>query len=407
MLIIKNAKIFTMDDKAKSNQILEKGDILVDKNGKIIAIDVSIDPKNIDSNSIDSNSIDSNSIDSNSIDKNNEELLIIEAQGLVVIPGMIDAHTHYGLMNYESGENNVNELASPINPSLDISYGIDASLPEFKTAISTGITSVGILPGSANIIGGTAIAVKTYGDNIFKMTIKNPIALKAAFGKNPIGLCSSRGMSPMTNMALYKIFDDYLSNAKAYIERGKVPFDRNFEVFEKVFNKEIPIRIHCGGIEILHIIEICKKYNVDFVLEHAVGALPYIEEIASSECSLVFGPICSMNIKQCFEDCKTLIELDKRGKTVAIMTDGPMFGHRLLIHEVGELVRQGMDHVRALKTVTINAAKILGLEKRIGSIEVGKDADFAIFKGTPCLDVGAELAYTIIDGKVVYKNDYL
>ena len=97
-------------------------------------------------------------------------------------------------------------------------------------------------------------------------------------------------------------------------------------------------------------------------------------------------------------------ELDKRGLNVALITDAPIFSLDQLIIAAGEAVRWGTPHQRALRMITINGAKALGLEDRVGSLETGKDADIVLFKGTPALDTHAEVQYTLIDGKIVYQK---
>lgn len=384
MLVIKGAKIFTSSVRG----VLENHDILIDE-GKIKEISNNI---NIDIN----------------------DAQIIDARGLVVIPGIVDAHSHVGGFGVDRESADLNEMTNPSTPEVEAIYGVDSSTKDFKRNLESGITTSIITPGSANVVCGTAFALKSHGKNVHEMCIKNPVALKVAFGGNPKGVYGSKGKAPMTRMAIADILIDTLNKGKAYLEKRDKGIDKNedfqynigMENVVKVLKKEISLKVHCEQFDMLTIIKIAKEFDIDFTLEHAWGASNFIDEIASSGVKGVnFGPIgIHMTPGECgIVDIDSVIELDKRGVICSLITDGPLFLPYGIILQAGELVRFGLDIETAIKMITINPAKICDISDRVGSIEVGKDADIAIFNSIPGLNTNAIVQYTIINGEVVYK----
>ncbi|NLW23378.1 MAG: amidohydrolase family protein [Tissierellia bacterium] len=382
MLLIKNAKIYTM-----ANEIIEEGDILIDK-GKIVAVGRSLEA----------------------------EGEIIDARGLVALPGLIDCHSHIGGMNFSNNRiiDDANEMTNNITPDVQAIYGTDIDSEDFMYAYRNGITSLGITPGSGNVVCGLAFAAKSYGDNIFDMTIKNPVALKVALGGNPKGVYGRRNQEPSTRMSIPGIIKDLLRRAKEYMEKKEeaiekgtdLPeYDKKLEAVIPVLKREIPLKIHCTQFDMLTAIEIAKEFHLDFTLEHAWGAGDYMEEIVESGCGVVFGPLGSRKSfgEARLIDIESVVELDKRGVVTALTTDAPLLSIDTLIHHAGEAVREGLEVERALRMITINPAKILGIEDRVGSIEKGKDADIVLFQGLPAYNTNARVVKTIINGKIVYS----
>ncbi|MBU5436400.1 amidohydrolase family protein [Tissierella sp. MSJ-40] len=387
MLIIKNAKIYTMADR-----IIDNGYIVIE-DGKIVKVD----------------------------DYNNEDLSkfqgeIIDANGMVVLPGLIDCHSHVGGMNFSERRSidDLNEMTNNITADMEAIYGVDPQSQDFRYAYESGITTLGITPGSGNVICGLVFATKTYGDNIFDMSIKNPVALKVALGGNPKRTYGDRKLSPSSRMAIPSIIIDLFDKTERYMKdkeaaqlgRKDMPsYDKNLEAIIPVLKKEMPLKIHCTQFDTMTAIEITKRFDLNFSLDHAWGASEYMEEIVDSGCSIVFGPVGS--IKSFGEarliDIESVAELDNRGVLTALTTDAPILSIDSLIHHAGEAVRSGLEVERALKMITINPAKILGLDDRIGSIEEGKDADILLFQGIPAYNTNAKLINTIINGEVVFS----
>ncbi len=393
MLIIKNAKIFTMADR-----VIEKGYIIVD-NGKILKVDKY------------------NEAMLDYIVSGRKEVEVLDADGMVVLPGFIDCHSHIGGMNFSESTSidDLNEMTNNVTASMEAVYGIDPSSEDFRYAYENGITTLGITPGSGNVICGLVFASKTYGKDIFEMTIKNPVALKVALGGNPKRTYGDRNLSPSSRMAIPNIIVDFLNRAKEYlkdkeeatIKQKQIPkYDKELEAVIPLLEKEIPLKIHCTQFDMVTAIEVAKKFDLDFSLEHAWGASDYIEEIVESKGSIVFGPVGSMKSfgEARLIDIESVVELDNRGVLTALTADAPILSIDSLIHHAGEVVRSGLDVERALRMITINAAKILGIDRRVGSLEEGKDADILIFEGVPAYNTNAKLIKTIIDGKVIYSS---
>ena len=378
-MLIKKGNIYPMTDEE-----MFVGDILIE-NGKISKI-----AKNIDEEA----------------DK------VINAEGLNVMPGLIDAHSHLGLFNFnmDNGVDDANEMTKENTPTMDARYGVDIDVPEFKSAYEHGITTLLLTPGSGNVICGLPFVAKTYGDNIFDMTVKYPCALKIAFGGNPKNTYGRRSQLPMTRMGIAHVLREKLKDAKKYMEakdNGENPeYDRELEAMLPAMRKEVPLKMHCTQYDMLTAIEIAKEFDLPFSLEHAWGATDYLDEIVESGCSICYGPIATYRSpgERRKVDIEAVKMLDDRGVNVALITDSPIVTIESLYHTLGEAVREGLDINRGLRMVTINPAKILGVEDRLGSLEVGKDADIAIFDGLVGLDTDAKVIHTIVDGEVVYSK---
>lgn len=383
MLLIKNAKIYTMTD-----EVIDNGDILIE-NGKIKEIGKNIEAENAE---------------------------IIDALGLIALPGLVDAHSHIGGMNFSQVESidDYNEMTRPFTPEVQALYGTDITSPDFEYAYKNGTTTICLTPGSGNVINGWVFAAKTYGDNIFDMVIKNPIALKVAFGGNPKGTYGRRDQMPSTRMSIPSMIRDIFERTKEYLkekeeaQKNNTPmpkYNSELEAIIPAIKKEIPLKMHCTQFDMITAIEIAKEYDMKFSIEHAWGASLYLEEIVESGCDICFGPLGSMRGpgEASVIDIETVVDLDKRGVNTSIITDSPILSVDSLIQHAGEAVRSGLPVERALKMITINAAKIIGVEDRVGSLEVGKDGDVVLFKGMPTYETNAKVMYTIVEGKVVYK----
>lgn len=384
MLLIKGAKIYT-----SAGRVLECGDILVE-GSKIKDVGPAIEAP---------------------------EAEIIDANGLVAIPGIIDAHSHIGGFDKGMGDQDVNEMTGHSTPQVEAIYAIDTSSEAFAQAARAGITTSAIAPGSGNVVGGTVCAVKSSGHSIEDMCIKNPIALKAALGGNPKGVYGKRNQLPMTRMGIAQVLRELLIRGREYMKKKDAagddasklpPYDLGMENVCRVLRKEIPLKIHCTHYDMITAIRIAREFDIEFTLEHAWGASDYCDDIVESGCSgVVFGPIgvAKSPGERRKVDIWSLVELDRRGMLCAIMTDGPILNPDLIVVQAGEVVRFGGDLERVINMLTINPAKIMGVDDRIGSLEPGKDADIAIFRGTPALDTGARVEYTLINGQVVWKRN--
>ena len=292
----------------------------------------------------------------------------------------------------DPGVDDANEMTNPVTLSVDARFGTNPKAREFKVAYEHGITTMLLTPGSGNVFCGLPFALKTYGNNVFDMTIKSPCAVKIALGGNPKNTYGHQRRLPMTRMGIAKVLDDTFAKAKKYMEdkeqNKEVEYDPDMEALCLALKGEIPCKIHCTQYDMLTAIEIAKKYNVHFSLEHAWGATDYLDEIVESGCDICYGPIATYRSpgERRKIDVEAVKMLDDRGVNVAMITDSPILSEESLYHHVGEAVREGLAQERAVRTVTINAAKVLGVEDRLGSLEEGKDADIIVIAaGVPRL----------------------
>ncbi len=379
-ILIKNGTLCTMTEQSEPF----KGDVLVE-NGKIVKVDTQIEEK---------------------------DAKVLDASGLYVMPGLIDAHTHIGLFdfNQETSVDDANEMTDPVVADLDARFGINPKAREFQVSYEHGITTLLVTPGSGEVFCGLPVALKTYGDNAFKMTLKAPCAVKIALGGNPKNTFGAMSRLPMTRMGIADVLRDTFRRAKEYLEkkeRGEEPaYDSNMEALSRALTGELPCKVHCTQYDMLTAIEVCKEFGVRFSIEHAWGATDYIDEIVESGCDICYGPIATYRCpgERRKIDIEAVKELDERGVNVAIVTDSPIMSEESLYHHIGEAVREGVPQERAIRMVTVNAAKSMGVEDRIGTLEEGKDADIILVKGRLGLDTNAEVQCTMIDGKVVYQK---
>lgn len=383
-MFIKNAKIYTM-----ANGIIEKGSILIE-NGKIKEIGIGLNPPS--------------------------NVEVIDAEGKFVFPGFIDAHCHIGMMEEGIGfeGNDVNEITDPITPHL---RGIDAINPRdeaFTLALAGGVTSASTGPGSANVVGGTFSIIKLFGNRIDDMIIKNDSAMKCAFGENPKRCYNAKAQMPSTRMGTASKLRELLSKTIEYKNKkiaagddvSKLPaWDMKLEAMLPVINKEIPLKAHAHRADdIFTSIRIAKEFDVKITLDHCTEGHLIANQVAKEGLPALVGP--SLGSKAKFElnnlTFKTPKALVEAGVKTAIITDSPVIPLQYLALCAALAHKSGLDDMEALKCITINAAEILGVGDRIGSLEVGKDADLVIWDKHP-FDLQAKAEKTIIDGKVVYS----
>lgn len=386
MLLIKDAYIYTM-----AGDVIEGGSILID-NGKIVEIGKDIVAP----------------LDAE----------IINAEGRMVTPGFIDAHCHLGMwedgMGFEGDDGN--EWVDPVTPQLRAIDGLNPMDVTFKEAYMGGVTTAVTGPGSANVVGGQFVAVKTCGKRVDDMIIKTPVAMKIAFGENPKRVYESQKKSPITRMATAAILRETLFKAKDYMEKkeqgledsSKMPdFDMGMEAMIKVIKKEIPLKAHAHRADdILTAIRIAKEFDVDITLDHCTEGHLIADILAKEGKPAIVGPSLTDRSKielrnQTFDTPRILHEA---GVKIAIMTDSPVIPEQYLSLCAGLAAKSGLDEMEALKAITINPAEIVGIADRVGSIEVGKDADIVIFNGNPLKDIDSKTYMTIIDGEIVFRS---
>lgn len=385
MRAIVNGKICTM-----AGAVLEKGTILIEA-GKIKAVgaDLAVPPG----------------------------AEIIDAQGGYVLPGIIDAHTHIGV--YEEGIGfegaDGNEMTNPATPHIRALDAVNPADKAFAGARAGGVTSLAVAPGSANVIGGQVLAMKTWGRVVDDMVIRAPLGLKVAFGENPKWVYSNQKKSPSTRMAVAAILRENLTAARNYLDKlerakddpEKAPDrDLKLEILAKVLRKEIPLRAHAHRADdIITAVRIAEEFDVDIVIEHCTEGHLIADFLAEKGVPAIIGPTLGTRPKVELVNAtfRTPGILHKAGVKVALTSDHPVFPVQQLPIQAALVHKHGLPEEEALKAITINAAEILGIANRVGSLEPGKDADIVIFSGHP-FHWKTRVEKTLIDGEIVYER---
>lgn len=387
MLLLKNGNVMTMAGPAFV------GDVAIE-NGKIVAVGQSLSYSDAE---------------------------VRDVTGMTVMPGIVDPHCHIGMwedaMGFEGADGN--ECTNPITPEL---RAIDAINPYdrcFEEAAAGGVTTCVTGPGSANVIGGQFVAIKTHGDSVEDMVLRFPVAVKAAFGENPKRVYNGKNQTPSTRMATAALMRKALIEAQEYnekLEKGKVDPEkmpeRNLgkEILARVIRRELPMKIHAHRADdILTAIRICREFKLRYTLDHCTeGYLitDKLKEALGEDCEgIIVGPLLTDRSKIELKNLsfKAPKVLEQAGIEYAMMTDHPVTPEQYLPICTAVAVREGASEEGALKAITINAAKITGIADRVGSIEVGKDADIAVFSGHP-FDFRSRCVLTLINGKVAHEE---
>ena len=383
MLLIKNGFVKPMvgDD-------IENGCVLIGDDGKILAVGTDLTtPK---------------------------DAQVIDAQGRLVTPGCVDAHCHIGLDNQAMGweGRDYNEIVDPLTPQMRAIDSINPMDEAFGLALQGGVTSACTGPGSANVVGGTFVAIKLAGKRVDKMIIKDPIAMKCAFGENP-KRCYGQGLkkSPTTRMATAALLRELLFKTKRYVQdkaEGKNPaFDMKLEAMAPVFTQGLPLKCHAHRADdILTSIRIAKEFGLKITLDHCTDGSLIADELAEEGFPAFVGPTFGSKSKielknKSFDTPRDLVEA---GVEISIITDSPVIPQQYLPMCAGLAVKAGLDVQEAWKAITINPARHTGIADRVGSLEPGKDGDVVIWEADPMTALGAEAYVTIVDGKVVYHG---
>lgn len=382
MLLIKNGHIKTM-----AGLELENGCILIDDNGKIAQVAQTIEAP--------------------------EGAQVIDAEGRLVTPGCVDAHCHIGLDNEAMGweGRDYNEIVDPITPHLRAIDSINPMDEAFANALQGGVTTACTGPGSANVVGGTFVAIKLAGKRVDKMIVKEPLAMKCAFGENP-KRCYGQGAkkSPMTRMGTAALLRELLFKAKRYMEdkeAGKNPgFDMKLEAMIPVLKGEIPLKAHAHRADDIYTsIRIAKEFGVRITLDHCTDGALIADELAAEGLSAFVGPTLGnkSKIELANKSFTTPAVLHAAGVPISIITDAPVIPLQYLPMCAGLAANAGLDMEEAWRAITINPAVQTGIGDRVGSLEAGKDGDVVIWAADPLTTIGGEAYITIVDGKIVYQ----
>lgn len=343
----------------------------------------------------------------------NSKAQVIDAKGNLVMPGIIEAHCHMGITEEKKGMegDDCNETVDPITPQLRAIDAINPMDAAFKDALQAGITSAMVGPGSSNVVGGQFAFIKTYGRCIDKMIVKAPAAMKVAFGENPKVNYSDQNTSPSTRMAIASMLREELYKAKQYQSKQEknpeAEKDFRYECWLPVLRGEIPLKAHAHRADdILTAVRIAKEFGLKMTLDHCSEGHFILEELQESGFPAIVGPDMASRNKIEVRNMafKTAGLLSNAGILTAVTTDHPVSRIQYLPLCAGLAVKTGMSMEDGMRAITINAARICGVEERVGSLSVGKDGDVAIFDGNP-MEVFTRTLYTIIEGNVVYYDE--
>ncbi|MCR4443083.1 MAG: amidohydrolase [Peptococcaceae bacterium] len=379
-----NARIYTMNGK-----VLEKGSILW-AGGKIIAVGEGL--------------------------KIPAGAAVTDLGGKTVVPGFIDAHTHLGILEeiYQEEGDDLNEATEPVTPEMRALDAVNPNDRGFRDAVQGGVTTVMTGPGSSNVVGGTVLVMKTAGRNLQEMVLIPQAGLKVAFGENPKRTYAEQKKMPVTRMGIAALLRQAFVDAQVYAAKkekstkdGEVlERDLGMETMLRVLNREMPLRAHAHRADdIMTALRIAGEFGLEIVLEHGTEAHKLVPELLEQGVPVVLGPSFSNRSKVELAEMswRTAAKLNEAGVLVALTTDHSVTPVQYLPVCAAMAVRNGMDEMEALKAITINPARILKLDHRLGSLAAGKDADMVVISGHP-LDWRSRVEMVYIDGKLVYER---
>ncbi|HHW15176.1 MAG TPA: amidohydrolase [Firmicutes bacterium] len=346
---------------------------------------------------------------------------IYEAGGRIVTPGIVDAHTHLGIseegIGFEGAD--YNERTDPVTPHLRALDGINPEEMGLADAVEGGVTACTVAPGSANVVGGQVVAIKTRGTVVDRMVLRQPAGLKVAFGENPKRVYHEQKKSPVTRMATAGLLRKVLADARNYLEKrtasagspgdgeGQVARDLGLEAVAGVLEHRYPLRAHAHRADdILTAIRVAEEFGVDLVIEHATEGHKIASELAERGIPAAVGPLLTSRSKYELRErsLATPRVLYEAGVKFALITDHPVVPIQFLPLCAGLAVREGLPEEAAFRAITLSAAEIMGVADRVGSLEAGKDADLVVWSGNP-LEVRSYPVSVWCDGELAFRRD--
>jgi imidazolonepropionase-like amidohydrolase len=342
---------------------------------------------------------------------------VVDASGRWVLPGFVDAHTHLGV--HEEGEGwageDTNELTDPVTAHVRAIDAINPLEIGFADAISGGVLAVNVTPGSGNPIGGQTVALKTWGRRVDDMVLRQPSGLKSALGENPKRVYGDQKKAPSTRLGTAATIRAALTDAQNYLrkqaerEPGKPgpDVDLKLEALAMVLRREIPWRQHSHRADdIATALRLADEFGYRLVIDHGTEAHLLADELAARGVPVLIGPLFSTRSKVELRNrsLRSPGRLARAGVELSIITDHPVVPIQLLVHQATLSVREGLDRVTALRAITINPAKVMGVDDRIGSLAAGKDADVVIWSGDP-FDAMQRVEAAYVGGRQVYRYD--
>jgi len=335
---------------------------------------------------------------------------VIDATGLYVCAGFVDPHTHVSLHNEGVTAplgSDINENHAPVAPylrAIDAVYHDDEA---FQQALTSGVTTIAITPGSNNVVCGTALAVKTKRGTVLEKLVKDPVAMKISLGENP-RMTHGNSRVPSTRMGIAYLFRQALVDANFYRKQKNenTKRDLGMEAMALLLEKKIRAKIHCHrSDDIVTATRICEEFNIDYTLDHCTEGHLIAEHLGKRKAYCIIGPVMAFRGKNEIRNRthKTAAILHRHGCTVSLTTDHPVVPIQLFLQQVSEVVAQGELPLEvALDCITVNSANALGIGDRVGTIAVGLDADLVLTTARPG-DPSCRVVTTIIDGEIVWQ----
>ncbi len=375
MYAIKGGKIFTMDEAG----IIDGGMILIEgERIKLVSTETAVP----------------------------DGYTVIEAGGKYITPGFIDSHTHLGLEEeiYRVEGDDVNEITDPITPQLQAVDGINFLDLAFGDALRGGVTRAMSMPGSANILGGQAVFLKTLAGSMAEMIYKNPWGLKAALGENPKRVYGDQKKAPMTRMASASLLREALYTAAKSMEKKELSAQEEYRqtAIFKVLRKEMPLLVHVHRADdILTALRIKDEFDIDLLIQHGTEAHLVADELFKRNVPVFLGPLlvnrAKVEMKEvAFKNARLLAE---RGVKFSFITDHPVIPIEHLRVCAALTVREGLDEKLAMQAITCLPAQFLKVDSELGSLRAGKRADLVIYNGHP-FDFRSSVEQVLVDGKL-------
>lgn len=346
------------------------------------------------------------------------EIETVDMRKRAIYPGFIDAHSHIGMwedsLDFEGDDGN--EETDPIMPQLSALDAVNPYERSFSEALAAGITTVATGPGSANPIGGRWIAIKTYGNRIDDMLVTGELGVKFALGENPKQCYHEKGQTPVTRMGIAALIREQLEKTRRYAaqllaveqEEDRPEYDAKCEALLPLLSGKERAFFHCHRRDdIFTAIRIAKEFSLNAVLVHATEGHLTAPILKEEGYPIIAGPIiCDRSKPELHgHQLYNAAVLCEQKIPIAICTDHPVIPVQYLPLSCGLAIRAGLSREDALLSITFNAAKILGIDNRVGSIEKGKDADLVVFQAQDDIfSVYSQPMQVMINGEFVWER---
>jgi imidazolonepropionase-like amidohydrolase len=342
---------------------------------------------------------------------------IVDASGTWVLPGFVESHGHVGV--YEEGDGwagvDVNEMTDPNGARLRALDGINPDDEGFRDALAGGVTTIVVKPGSGNPIGGQTVAVKSWGRTVDDMLVREPVSVKSALGENPKRVYGEKDKLPSTRLGVAAVIRDALMKAQDYreareyaIREGK-PFDRDAgcEILVRVLDGEVPWCQHTHRADdIATAIRLSEEFGYRLIVNHGTEGHLLADTLADKDIPVIIGPLIvgRSKVEVRRRHMRNPGILARAGVRIALTTDHPVVPIDYLVHQATFAVKEGLDTDTALRSITLNPARIMGLDDRVGALKAGLDADLVLWSGDP-LDVMSRAVRVFVGGREVYHFD--